>query len=64
MATATVVTLVTGASLPLTMEIYFEALSYLAFASHRKTRMTVHELLYNTNKEGVVLIRAPNSRFW
>jgi hypothetical protein len=28
------------------------------------TRMTAHELVYNTDEEGVVLIRAPNGRFW
>jgi hypothetical protein len=79
MATAAVATLVTGASLPrfialesvegptgayLTVQVVNGRLPYLTFTLQQKTHMTAHELVYNTDEEGIVLIRAPNGRFW
>jgi hypothetical protein len=79
MATADDATLVTGASLPrfialesvegprgtyLTVQVFNGDLPGLTFTSQQKTRMAAHELVYNADEEGVVLIRAPNGRFW
>jgi hypothetical protein len=80
MATAAAVAmLVRGASLPrfialesvdgstgvyLTVQVINGQLPYLTFTWLGKTRMAVHELVYNADEEGVVLIRAPNGRFW
>ncbi|KAH7278633.1 hypothetical protein KP509_38G049900, partial [Ceratopteris richardii] len=37
---------------------------YLTFSAQQRTRLAVHEVLYNVNEEGVVMLRAPNGRFW
>ncbi|KAJ7289048.1 hypothetical protein O6H91_07G022300 [Diphasiastrum complanatum] len=37
---------------------------YLTFTAQQKTRFATHEVVYNTDVSGVVMIRAPNRRFW
>jgi hypothetical protein len=48
----------------LTVQLAGGNVPYLTFTARQKTRMAAHELVYNADEEGVVLIRAPNGRFW
>jgi hypothetical protein len=78
-ADAGVATLISGASLPrfvalesvggptgayLTVQLGGGNVPYLTFTAQQKTRMAAHELVYNADEEGVMLIHAPNGRFW
>ena len=71
----TPVLLVSGASLP--RFIALESLSgsagvyltvgnvpYLTFTAEQKTRMVAHEVVYNADEAGALMLRAPNGRFW
>ena len=37
---------------------------YLTIAAEQKTRMVAHEVVYNADEAGVLMLRAPNGRFW
>lgn len=78
MAATTAPTLVSAASLPrfvalesgsgqagdyLTVQVQ-SGVPYLTFSAKQKTRLAAHEVVYNVDEEGVVMMRAPNGRFW